>query len=130
MNSINYFLNLRYVINSSDRTTWDFKGEYGGNTNMLGLIVVSVVMGLAVAVLGDEALPVLQFVTSFTAVMMKITSWIIFLAPVGVMFLVAGAVMDMKDPAETFSRLGVFFATVLTGLAIHGGITLPLIYCK
>jgi len=59
---------------------------------------------------------------------MQVTTWIIYLAPVGVLFLVAGQVMDMDDPASTFYRLGWYFFTVLFGLAIHGGIVLPSIY--
>ena len=36
--------------------------------------------------------------------------------------------MAMKDFADTFSRLGLYFATVVIGLLIHGGIVLPAIY--
>jgi len=43
---------------------------------------------MAIAVVGDEAQPVLTFFTAITAVMMKITEWIITIAPVGVLFLV------------------------------------------
>ena len=34
---------------------------------------------------------------------------------------------QMKDVGETFKKLGYYFATVIIGLAIHGGLTLPII---
>jgi len=69
------------------------------------MIVSAIVFGVAIAVVGDEAEPVLKFFTSITVIVMRITQWIILLAPVGVMFLVAGQILDMDDLAETFSRL-------------------------
>jgi Na+/H+-dicarboxylate symporter len=47
------------------------------------------VFGIAIAIVGDEAQPVLSFFTSITVIMMRITQWIIALAPVGVLFLVS-----------------------------------------
>ena len=60
--------------------------------------------------------------------MMKVTSWVIAIAPVGVLFLVAGSVVEMKNPGKTFASLGYYFATVLIGLGIHGLLILPIIY--
>lgn len=44
------------------------------------------------------------------------------------MFLVASEVLGMKDPIAEIEALGMYMVTVLSGLAIHGGIVLPLIY--
>jgi len=52
------------------------------------------------------------------------------LAPVGVLFLVAGQLLEMKDLSKTFQSLGWYFMTVLLGLILHGGIVLPLIFGK
>ena len=38
--------------------------------------------------------------------------------------------LQMKDVGETFKKLGYYFATVLIGLFIHGGLTLPIIMCE
>ena len=70
----------------------------------------------------------LKFFTSITVIVMRITQWIILLAPVGVMFLVAGQILEMGDLADTFSSLGLYFMTVMLGLSIHGLIVLPLLY--
>ena len=45
----------------------------------------------------------------------------------GVCFLIAGQIINMKDFGETFGKLGWYFFTVILGLFIHGFITLPLI---
>ena len=50
----------------------------------------SVVTGIAIAVSGEEGRPLLKFFHSVSVVMMRVTGWIIHLAPVGVCFLVAG----------------------------------------
>lgn len=98
------------------------------STNILGLVAFSLVFGVAIAATGAEGKPVLDFFTSFVAIMMKITGWIINLAPIGVLFLVAGSILDMKDVGKTFASLGWYFGTVLLGLGIHGIIVLPAIY--
>lgn len=58
------------------------------------------------------------------------TTWIIYLAPVGVLFLIAGQIMAMDDFGDTFARLGWYFCTVLIGLFVHGFIVLPLIFSR
>ena len=60
--------------------------------------------------------------------MMKITSWIILLAPAGVCFLVAGQLLAMKDIAKEFQKIGWYFLVVIVGLAIHAFLVLPLLY--
>ncbi len=49
-------------------------------------------------------------------------------SPVGIMFLVAGKILEIEDLLELVRSLGMYALTVLTGLAIHSLITLPLIY--
>ena len=44
------------------------------------------------------------------------------------MFLVASEIINMTDPARELRALGMYMVTVLTGLAIHGIIILPLLY--
>ena len=115
-------------FNESDRYTWNFKGEWSQGTNILGLVVFSIVTGVAIAVSGEQGKPLLDFFNSVSVVMMKLTTWIIYLAPVGVCFLIAGQILGMKDVAKTFEKLGWYFATVLIGLSVHGIVILPLIF--
>ena len=77
---------------------------------------------------GEDGKPLLSFFESLSIVMMKVTTWIIHLAPVGVCFLVAGQLLEMKDIAGEFVKLMWYFITVLLGLLIHGFIVLPTLY--
>ncbi len=84
-----------YTIKEDDKSTWMFKSEWSSSTNILGLVVFSIVTGVAIASAGEEGIPLLRFFQSVSAVMMKVTTWIIYLAPVGVLFLIAGQVTEL-----------------------------------
>ena len=116
------------TIYPDDKYTWDYETYWSSSSNLLGLIVFSIVTGIAIAACGEDGLPLLRFFESLSIVMMKITTWIIHLAPIGVCFLVAQQMLEMQDMAEEFKKLGWYFLTVLVGLAIHGFIVLPIIY--
>ena len=53
-------------------------------------------------------------------VTMRMTMWIIYVAPVGIIFLIAGQIIAMKNPAETFEQIAAYFGTVIAALFIHG----------
>jgi Na+/H+-dicarboxylate symporter len=116
------------MIYHKDKDTWRFKDDWSDSTNILGLVVFAVVTGIAIAQCGEEGKPRLRFFESISIVMMKVTTWIIHLTPIGVCFLIAGQILEMKDVAAEFARLGLYFFTVLLGLFIHGCIILPGIY--
>jgi len=116
------------LINATDKSTWRFKSKWSNGTNILGLVVFSIVTGIAIAMCGDDGKPLLKFFESVSVVMMKVTTWIIHLAPIGVCFLVAGQLLEMKDIAGEFAKLAWYFFTVLLGLFIHGLIVLPIIF--
>jgi len=120
----------KYTTNNEtwDKRDWAFKTSMKDNTNILGLVVFSLVFGVAIAAVGEEGEAILKFFSSLVSVMMKVTGWVINLAPVGVLFLVAGSVIEMENPAKTFESLGWYFATVILGLSIHGLLILPLIF--
>ena len=58
----------------------------------------------------------------------QVTTWIIYLAPVGVLFLIAGQILGMKNISKEFQALGLYFGTVLIGIGVHGFIVLPILY--
>jgi len=116
------------TVNPDDKTTWRFKPAWSDGTNILGLIVFSIVTGVAIAICGEDGKPLLSFFESVSIVMMKVTTWIIYLSPVGVCFLVAGQLLEMKNNSKEFAKLGWYFFTVLLGLFIHGFIVLPIIF--
>ena len=60
--------------------------------------------------------------------MMTITTWVIYLAPVGVFFLIGGQVLEMADFNMVAGQLGLYFTTVLVGLGLHGFVVLPILF--
>jgi len=112
----------------SDKTTWDFNTSFQDNTNILGLIAWSLVFGVGIAVVGQPAKPLVDFFSAMVEVTMRMTMWIIYVAPVGIIFLIAGQIVEMKDPAKTFEQIAAYFGTVIAALFIHGFIVLPTIF--
>merc|ERR1719186_264091 len=69
-------------IKENDEHTWPFEDTYQDNPNILGLVVVSIVMGIAISAAGEEGKFLLKLFQSITDVMMKVTSWVIRCSPV------------------------------------------------
>merc|ERR1712107_969736 len=116
------------LIDAGNKDTWRVKKMQSNSTNILGLVVFAVVTGIAIAQCGEDGKPLLKFFESMSIVMMKVTAWIIHLAPVGVCFLIAGQILEMEDVAGEFAKLGFYFFTVLLGLFIHGCLVLPILF--
>jgi Na+/H+-dicarboxylate symporter len=61
---------------------------------------------------------------------MKVVEWIIYLAPIGVFFLIIGQILEMQNLGESFQLLGWYLLTVVVGILLHGLLVLPLIFGK
>uniref|UniRef100_A0A8C5NRL0 Amino acid transporter n=1 Tax=Junco hyemalis TaxID=40217 RepID=A0A8C5NRL0_JUNHY len=48
--------------------------------------------------------------------------------PFGIVFLIAGKILEMEDPSVIGQKLGLYVITVVSGLAVHGIILLPLLF--
>lgn len=48
--------------------------------------------------------------------------------PFGIVFLIAGKILEMDDPKAVGKKLGFYAVTVVCGLVIHGLLILPLLY--
>lgn len=49
-------------------------------------------------------------------------------APVGIMFLIAGKIVEMEDISQMGGQLGMYTVTVILGLLIHAIVVLPTLY--
>ncbi|XP_069917918.1 neutral amino acid transporter B(0) isoform X1 [Oryctolagus cuniculus] len=96
--------------------------------NILGLVVFAIVFGVALRKLGPEGEPLIRFFNSFNDATMVLVSWIMWYAPVGILFLVASKIVEMDDVGVLFASLGKYILCCLLGHAIHGLLVLPLIY--
>lgn len=96
--------------------------------NILGLVVFAIVFGVALRKLGPEGELLIRFFNSFNDATMVLVSWIMWYAPIGILFLVASKIVEMKDVRQLFISLGKYILCCLLGHTIHGLLVLPLIY--
>jgi Na+/H+-dicarboxylate symporter len=98
----------------------------GDNSQMLGVIVFSILFAVAIARLpGDEMGTLRRFFQAANDVMIVVTGWIMALAPIGVYALIFPVVFETGP--GLFANLGKYFLTVMLGLGLHACVTLPLI---
>ncbi|KAK8761775.1 hypothetical protein V5799_026958, partial [Amblyomma americanum] len=93
-----------------------------------GLIVFCIAFGIIAGQMGPDAELMVQFFSSLNEIIMKIVVLVMWYSPFGIMSLIIGKIMSIKDLALTAQQLGLYMLTVITGLLIHACITLPLIY--
>jgi len=107
---------------------WNFKQANSATTNVLGIVMFSVVLGTALGKLGSAGKPLLDFLTATSEAMMIVTHWVIWLSPLGVFFLVVAKIIEMDSLAIIVGKLGAYFCTVMLGLFIHGFGTIAVIF--
>lgn len=93
--------------------------------DMLPIIFFSILFGVVLTTIGKKAQPVIRFFDGVNAVMMKMTNWIMKIAPYGVFALMA--VIVAETGYEVVVDLAKYMFAVLLGLLIHGLVVLPLI---
>nr|XP_057946900.1 excitatory amino acid transporter 5-like isoform X2 [Doryrhamphus excisus] len=96
--------------------------------NVLGIVIFSAAMGLLLGKMGERGAPLVNVCQCINECVMKIINAAMWYFPFGIVFLVAGKILDMHDPAHLGEKLGMYFITVLSGLFVHGLILLPLFY--
>ena len=84
--------------------------------NVLQLLVIALVVGVAVLKSGEKAEPFLAFTRSALSVIQKVLWWIIRLAPIGTLGLIGNAIATYGW--SSLSSLAWFAAAVYVGLAI------------
>ncbi|XP_060934113.1 excitatory amino acid transporter 4 isoform X1 [Limanda limanda] len=109
------------------KTTIPMSGSSNG-VNALGLVVFSMCFGLVIGNMKQQGQALRDFFDCLNEAIMRLVSIIIWYAPVGILFLIAGKIVEMKDLAEVGGQLGMYTVTVIVGLLIHGLFVLPMLY--
>ncbi|RAP33388.1 dicarboxylate/amino acid:cation symporter [Candidatus Marinamargulisbacteria bacterium SCGC AG-410-N11] len=89
--------------------------------NMIGIIIFSLIFGCALLTIGRNKDLMTGFVEGINDIMLKITDWIMKIAPIGVFCLIAALITQTGIGA--FKNLIFYIITVLIGLVIHVLIT-------
>ena len=96
------------------------------NGQLLGLIFFSILFALAMTRLpADNMLPLFGTIQALNDVMIKITQWIMALAPIGVFGLMLPTIY--QSGPQIFAVMGQYFLTVLLALGLHMFVVMPLI---
>ncbi|MEW1978432.1 UNVERIFIED_CONTAM: dicarboxylate/amino acid:cation symporter [Kocuria sp. CPCC 205295] len=84
--------------------------------NILQILVISMVVGIAALKVGEPAKPFLDVIRSLLAIVQKVLWWIIRLAPIGTLGLIGRAVFEYGW--TSMGSLAVFVVTLYVGLAL------------
>ncbi|XP_049735233.1 excitatory amino acid transporter 5 [Elephas maximus indicus] len=96
--------------------------------NVLGIVIFSATMGIMLGRMGDSGAPLVSFCQCLNESVMKIVAVAVWYFPFGIVFLIAGKILEMDDPTAVRKKLGFYAVTVVCGLVVHGLFILPLLY--
>ncbi|XP_020651333.1 excitatory amino acid transporter 1 [Pogona vitticeps] len=96
--------------------------------NALGLVVFSISFGLVIGNMREQGRALRDFFDSLNEAIMRLVALIMWYAPLGILFLIAGKIVEMEDMGVIGGQLAMYTVTVIIGLLIHAVIVLPLLY--
>ncbi|XP_060046938.1 excitatory amino acid transporter 1 isoform X3 [Erinaceus europaeus] len=96
--------------------------------NALGLVVFSMCFGFVIGNMKEQGQALRDFFDSLNEAIMRLVAVIMWYAPLGILFLIAGKIVEMEDMGVIGGQLAMYTVTVIVGLLIHGVIVLPLFY--
>ncbi|KAK1883513.1 Excitatory amino acid transporter 1 [Dissostichus eleginoides] len=102
-------------------------GQVNG-VNALGLVVFSVCFGLIIGNMKEQGQILRDFFDAMNEAIMRLVAIIMWYAPIGILFLIAGKIVEMDDLTQMGGQLGMYTITVIIGLLIHGVLILPTLY--
>ncbi|XP_043819132.1 excitatory amino acid transporter 1 [Dromiciops gliroides] len=96
--------------------------------NALGLVVFSMCFGFVIGNMKEQGQALKDFFDCLNEAIMRLVAVIMWYAPLGILFLIAGKIVEMEDMGVIGGQLAMYTVTVIIGLLIHGVIVLPLLY--
>lgn len=93
--------------------------------DILQVIFFTIFFAIITGLVGKESEAIVNVVAGLDKIMMRAVMVIMVIAPYCIFFIVTAIFMDLG--IEAFVALGKYAITVLLGLTIHAGITLPLL---
>lgn len=94
--------------------------------NTLPVVIGGIVIGLALVLGGEKCKLAIKVLEGFFEALIRLVLWVIWLAPLGIFFIVAGRVGQV-GLVNLVGPLGWYVFTVVLGLALHGFVVLPII---
>uniref|UniRef100_W5LIC1 Amino acid transporter n=1 Tax=Astyanax mexicanus TaxID=7994 RepID=W5LIC1_ASTMX len=126
-NLVGNFSTVLQIVQETVEETVPVSGSSNG-VNALGLVVFSMCFGLVIGNMKQQGQALREFFDCLNDAIMRLVAIIIWYAPVGILFLIAGKIVEMKDLAQVGGQLGMYTVCVIIGLLIHGLFVLPLLF--
>ena len=101
------------------------------NMNLLPLIIFSIIFAGMLTTMGGRVHAITLMIGQINDALMSFILLLMKIAPLGIFCLVAGRFGEAAAQGEflnELARTGWYFSTVVGGLALHGLVTLPLVY--
>ena len=92
---------------------------------VLSIIFFSILSGIGITSIGEKGKLLIDLFEAFNALIMKITGWIMKLAPIGIFALMAHTIGTLG--LAVLKPLAIYMITVALGLLIHAAIAIPLL---
>ena len=100
-------------------------------TQLLPLILFAILLSAALTTLGETGAHVIAFFNGINEAMMKLVTWLMYLAPIGIFALIA-ARLGKAGGGDAFidqvHAVGLHVVTVLSSLAIHSALLFIILY--
>jgi Na+/H+-dicarboxylate symporter len=96
--------------------------DAAAKTEVLPLILFSIVLSAALTTLGRVSAPVLAFFNGLNEGLMRVVTWLMYLAPIGIFALVAARIGEASGGAGVLDQIravGLHVVTVLSGLGVQ-----------
>lgn len=105
--------------------------EAGASNKLLPIIFFCLAFAAALTTIGDMGKPVIAFFDGLNEAMMKLVTWMMYFAPLGIFALIA-ARLGMAGGGEAFfleiKAVGLHVVTVITGLTLHFLVLLAILW--
>ncbi|XP_060068253.1 excitatory amino acid transporter-like [Ylistrum balloti] len=98
------------------------------STNVLGVILISAVVGLAASTVKESSTNFVPFFQATSNIFIRIMRWFVWSTPVGVASLICVSVLRVESLEDTFRSLGMYLITFTVGNLIQQLLLIPSIY--
>ncbi|XP_059170368.1 excitatory amino acid transporter 1-like [Physella acuta] len=116
------------TIITEEVTKWVRTTPMADGVNVLGIITFCTAFGILISIMGPKGKIMIDFFQVLNEIIMKMVLMVMWYSPIGIMFLIAGKILELDDPAKVGQQLGMYMITILVGLTIHTVVVLPGIY--
>lgn len=102
------------LINGTNVTVETYTRVIGtaSGTNVLGIIIICSIIGIATGKLGEAGRPFVLFFRAFADIIIMVLRWFIWFTPVGVASLIASSVAKASNLESTFVSLAMFVLVI------------------